>query len=180
MAASDITGLDCQLTMGFELTVSKDVTGLVNDQTLDDTYRPGPFAWSFGDGEGEADGVLFAYGQIAPSGVVTFDLFNVQNDDTLANFNQGFAFQTIKFVMVELLPNSSGGASGIRVGGGSWDGWLSAGGTHDVEEGGPPYLAGSDAGKPVTAAVRTLQITNLDASAEATVRLTVLGVKAPA
>lgn len=150
-----------------------------NDAFANNNYGPDR-SYTLGDGDNEVDAVYAQVITIDGAADETIDLSSLAAK--YSNLYADFGFDLVKEVLIEVLANDdeSDPASGVQVGNAasnSWQGWLSAGATVDVDYLGD-YHAGSDTGRAVDGTHKNLFIANLDATNTATVRITIYGRKA--
>ncbi len=128
----------------------------------------------FGTGAGAIDRTSVSDRAIPAASSVTYDLYT--GTDLPGLQDEAAPFRLVKFLKVSI--TSGGDATGVRVGGAAADEWVgffvAAGDKLDIFPGGPPYLAGSPAGKAVGSSTKNLKIENLGAS-EVVVRIVVGG-----
>ena len=146
----------------------------------------GTFSLSLGDGlgtsgPGEANCPYCDQRVVAPSGTDTIDLTAIPGTlpDGAANFFQATGFALVKGIGIEIVANGDSTISiGAQIGGGtnSWDGWLSAGATEEIDSDGLPYCKGSDSGRIVSGTQRFLKIVNLDSVNDLTYTIVVVGL----
>jgi hypothetical protein len=137
-------------------------------KTLQSSYSHGTYT-------SQVDTEVWQAKGIAASSSATWDLYTGTD---LTDLNDGTAaFRTIRFAAVAIL-QCEDATSGVRVGGASsneWVGFFAASGDkQDIFLDGPPWQAGSPAGKAVTSTTKNLKVENLSTTKEVIV-LVVLG-----
>jgi hypothetical protein len=179
---SQLSALNASLLMQLSWNVSQTVPGVASPSQVNQAPYGSSFAWKFGstNAQGQINGLAYFYGALAGNSSSLIDLRNIPA--TQSNFGATLAFTLINLFAVELLPNAdaSQGSSGIQIQSSglaeAWTGWF-GGGYPTIDTGGVPYIAGSNTGKPVgTNSNRYLEITNLDSSNYATIRMLIGGI----
>ncbi len=135
--------------------------------------------WQYGTGSGQVDIVVDMYRTLAASGNEELDLYDgvTNTPDVIDVFGFAIAGRKIKYIRIEMVPNSNGStpATGLTIGNASsnpnklWFGGVTE--TQSLEYGGMPFCQGSLAGKTVDATHRGVKVLNTDASNASTYRL---------
>jgi hypothetical protein len=133
-----------------------------------------PAILQYGTGSGRFDRLSCSDRAIPAGSSVTYDLYT--GTDLLDLVGGTTPLRYVRFLKIGIV--SGGDTSGVRVGGAASDEWVgffeAAGDSFDIFPDGPPFMAGSPAGKAVGASTKNVKIENLGAE-EVVVRIVLAG-----
>ncbi len=178
--AQDFSVMNASVNVATEWQAQQALSGITDSPNTAQASYNTKVSMTVGTDTSNVSNPLVTVEEIAGGGTGTIDLFALVAPPSNMNLNLSFA--TIKMMVVELIANDDDttGSLGITVGGAGsnrFDGWLSSGGTQDVDINGLPTVQGSPVGRPVDASHRNLLITNRDPTNMATVRVSIFGIK---